>query len=49
MKWKDHVDRMVQNRLPKKVMNYRLIRKRDLGRTHKRLLDDRDQNTSPNS
>lgn len=43
-KWKDHVDRMAENRLPKKIMNYRPIGKRDLGRPRKRWLDDRDRN-----
>ena len=32
MKWKNHVDRMVENRLPKNVTNCRPIRKRDLAR-----------------
>ncbi|KAJ4447292.1 hypothetical protein ANN_09296 [Periplaneta americana] len=44
-KWKDHVDRMAENRLPKKIMNYRPIGKRDLGRPRKRWLDDRDRNS----
>ncbi|KAJ4428654.1 hypothetical protein ANN_25647 [Periplaneta americana] len=45
-KWKDHVDIMAENRLPKKIMNYRPIGKRDLGRPRKRWLDDRDRNRS---
>ena len=32
-KWRDHVDIMVENRLPEKIINYWMIRKRDLGRT----------------
>ncbi|KAJ4446459.1 hypothetical protein ANN_13155 [Periplaneta americana] len=44
-KRKEHVDRMAENRLPKKIMNYRPIGKRDLGRPRKRWLDDRDRNS----
>ena len=44
MKWKDHVDRIVGNRCTKKIMNYGPIRRIDLGRPHKRWLDDRNQN-----
>ncbi|KAJ4425870.1 hypothetical protein ANN_27496 [Periplaneta americana] len=48
-KWKDHVDRMAENRLPKKIMNYRPSGKRDLGRPRKMWLDDRDQNRTTSS
>ncbi|KAJ4440862.1 hypothetical protein ANN_10709 [Periplaneta americana] len=39
---------MAENRLPKKIMNYRPIGKRDLGRPRKRWLDDRDRNSCSN-
>ena len=35
---------MIENRLSKKIMNYRPIEERDLGRLHKRCLDVRQQN-----
>ena len=34
-KWKDHVDRMIENISPKYIRNYQPIGKRDLGRPHK--------------
>ena len=43
IKWKDYIDRMVENRPPKKTMNFRLIRNRNLGRQRKGWLDVRDQ------
>jgi hypothetical protein len=46
-KWKDHVDTMVENILPKKIMNYRPIGKR-LGSPRKRRPDVRlEQMTLP--
>ena len=44
MKWKDHVDIMTENRLPKKLMDYRPIGKRDLGSPRKRWLNDGGRN-----
>ena len=35
-KWKDHVDRIVENRLTKKIMNYWQIGQRNVNRSCKR-------------
>ena len=43
MKWKYHVDTMVENGLPKKII-YQHIRERDLGRPRKKGLEDRGRN-----
>lgn len=40
--WKDHVNRMNNERLPKKILNYKPKGKRDIGRPKRRWLDQRD-------
>ena len=44
IKWKDYVDRIVENKLSKKIRNYRAIVNRGLGRPCKIWLGDRHRN-----
>jgi hypothetical protein len=39
LNWKQHVDRMVENRFPKKLLNYKLTGTRDIGRPRSRWKD----------
>ena len=47
-KWKDHVERIVENRIPK-IMNYRSIGKRDLGRPPKKSLKEEGEENNKTS